>query len=374
MGNKIRNTAIIICILLVISSILISCSNSNESTPGKTHWKFEITPDKPMPEFVCKANTDYKFKTSGAIQSIYINGIKHSGKNLRAWIGFVISFKKDTNIKIDFDLKGVFARSGIVEVTKGITPDDSPRFIPLSTYQYSDFSYSVKRGMDLDIKRHGELYYAGYFKNGTLLKNELVKRNTKKAFRFMYDYTIRFKSAEIPFILVIEKQPHIVKLHVHHKSAEGNKTTNLGNAYLLKPGETLETPFWADKGDIFYFNTKIMVATGNTWSKTATRSFTAKTDGPIKLKAIEDTAVDTIHIQRNTSWNLKLAHNESTFIVVNRGDYLISQSKSRYKVDGKIMDRDVINQHPIQKDTALEFKGSVDPRPIGVWVVQRRFY
>ena len=90
-----------------------------------------------------------------------------------------------------------------------VTPDK------YSNGGYSEFS--VIKGMWLSIPKQKDLYYVGYFKNNKFSHDFLVKNNEENIeLGFWNNYEIKFKSAEVPFLMIFYAKPFIKKLLIEY--------------------------------------------------------------------------------------------------------------------------------------------------------------
>ncbi|RJO62140.1 hypothetical protein C4544_00720 [candidate division WS5 bacterium] len=361
--------------IILVFALIYFLVRYGQKQAEEVYWKFNVAPDKPMTEFICKANNDYIFKTSGAIKKIYIDGIEHPG-NSSTYIGFKTLFKKDTRIKLDIAMSGYFTSDGTIEIWKGTTQVSFPRLYVLKTDTYSDHAINVKKGTRFDVKRSEELYYAGYFRNGALAHEVLVKDKKDMMFQFYDDYAIKFRAGEVPTALIIpETYRESLTVTISSIQNRDRRTKELNAAYFIPAGQVITTPFWLDVGDEVRLSAHyIMAATSGAWQKIYGRSFYADSSGYLQIKAVQDSSVDRVHINHNKTWKLNISPDTSSTIQVYKGDILKSYSKSRYYADGKLMDRDTSNEHVVEKDGYIEFKSSIDPNIIEVRVVSRRGY
>lgn len=398
-----RITVVILLILIgfVFIYLTLFMKPGLKTEAIQTHWQFTVKPDKEMPVFLCKAKTPYSIETDNRIRGIFIDekyydfDKMHLGNKLK----FGVLFDKNTNIAVDIYLTGLITKNGEIKITQD-RQLHYPRLLYLSPNEYSYYSIEGKKGMRLDIPRQSESYYVGHFYDGGLNRENLISNNRNYSFRFWWKYAVRFKAAEAPFLFVLAKDPYFENLKVRRKPEKSPfylEDKSIGNVYLLKKGQIVEMPFWVEKGDRFNIMDKnlssknnpdknysdlVMIKIGNSDWQRLTNSLAfgqgwsvwAERDGYISLKALRWCAITEVKIIRKKSWDLNLKQNQSKKIKVYTGDKIESYSRSRYYVDGKLMTPDRAYIHNPSSDGYIEFKASVDPKPIRVRVLERRGY
>lgn len=395
----------VVTILILIGFVFI-CFNIFKK-PGlkteaiQTHWQFTVKPNKGMPVFLCKAKTPYSIEADGRIKGIIIDEKYYSFDKIHLGnrLKFIVFFEKNTNIVVKIYLRGLITKRGEINIEEG-WHFNYPRLLYLSPNEYSYYFIECKKGMRLYIPRQNKSYYIGHFQGEGLKKEKLISNNKHYSFRFWNKYNVRFKAAEEPFLFVLAHDPYFENFKVRRKPETSpfyleDKST--GKIYLLKKGEIVKTPFWVEKGDRFdimdrnlsskhnpdrNYSDVAMIKIGNSGWQRLTNSLAfgqgwsvwAKRDGYISIRALKSCEFTKVKIIRKKSWDLKLKQNHSKRIKVYTGDKIESYSRSRYYVDGKLMEPRRAYIHNPSSDGYIEFKASVDPKPIRVRVLERRGY
>ena len=286
-------------------------------------------------------------------------------------------------------MSGIWSKTGHIDINENAIPN-TPRLLYLTTDQYNDFYLNVSKGQRLDFFKQKELVYVGYFKNGQVVKKELVKKAHETISRFWDDFKIRFRAAEIPFVFLITEstKPYFEELKIQSiANTVEHFNSKLPRALFMEAGESKKTPVWLDKGDLIqcslydplgrhYHNKILTLFTGKTRFKKGSDWLYADQDGFVTVKAKKRCAITNIKITRNKKWKLKLKPGQTEKIKVYKGDVIRASSSSRYFVNGEIMEPNHILtlQKQLGDASDMEFKASVDPSPIRVWVQARRHH
>ena len=328
-----------------------------------------------MPDLYCKANVPYSFHTSDSLVEIVIN---HQEYEVRAGKDFTITFEEDTVINdIDFYFSGIYFKSGILHIWEN--RKSGTQLLFLKPNEYSDLLLKVNKGIRLDIPRQKDLYYLGYFKGDSLDHELLVKNDDDYYFRFWNDYNIRFKAAEVPFVMVFNPSPEVEKLKFND--------VIVGNAYYMEAGDIIITNIWLDEGDNVIFDQKynsfgnwlidrIQLTTGNdnNWSGLSGFSdkyYYSNGNGFMQIKCLKNTVLNFIKIVHNKSWSFELEKDEIKKIEVFKGDQIEYHSDSRYYVNNELKESNMSYNRDITIDGFIEFKGSIVKDNIYVKVLKR---
>jgi hypothetical protein len=394
--SRFRIAIVLFLILGAIGFFYLHYKKAAKPEPRKTYWSFKIKPNKPPPHFFCEANQAYLFYSNYGFSSISINGTKYQSNLSRKTKSFYISFEKDRKVFLDCYEGGHIFKSGRL-VIRAIKDLKYPRLIWFRKDSYTKPLFKVSKGMRLDLPKLPECFYLGYFKNGFKDHEQLLKidypYNRPKHLRFWDSYDIRFKASEVPFLMTIDGEPYFEPLELTYgqyqayRGGHGGriKKKTFQQAYYLKPKEVIKTPFYLDEGDVVTIGYKTICpkiecsTDGRIWLKPSgiyeqVWKYRAKKTGYLRIRAKEYCSITSIVLSHNKTWQLNLKPGQSKRIEMAPGDILDSRSRSRYYVNGQILEPKVRNIHRANKKMSIEFKGSVNPRLIYVRVFSRRGY
>lgn len=370
--NEYKLGAFIFAVVGIFLLYIFFIGHSNK----QDEFSFTVKPNRPMPNFVCKANTFYEIKTE---QGIYRLNVNNNGYEVPDLKRYIVVFDEDTNLRVAPFTDGIWFKSAEIEIKKlpaEPSIDNSGVLVFITPNKYSNYSLPVSRGMKLDLKQQCDLFYLGEFINDKLL-NEILIRKDDFSMRFTDNRIIKFKAAEVPLFLYINNKPFKEKLVVNGKV--------IGDALHLMPGDIIKTDVWVDKGDHVTFDKqynsfgcwltdRLLFSSGNSdWHELSGFSFKyfeALEDGYISIKCLQQTTIDFMKIERKNI-ELNLQQNELVKIPVVPGDRYEITSSSRFYLNGKLYDADIIYRYTTSSDS-MEIKASVDPRTIIIKVLQRK--
>lgn len=351
-----------------------------------TKWKFKVKKNRPMPNFLCKASTYYKFVATGDINEITIDGISY---NTPHYIGFFTSFPCDTSIHLAFQLDGIFVKSGYVNISKELNAG-YPRMLYLQTEEYSSFYVEVSKCMRIDLPEQRELYYLAVFENGNLAREQLMMNNQNYSLRFYNSSQLKFKAAEIDFPLIIAQNPYFEEMELSYGNKYKRQDVVLKKSFYLNTGDIVITKFWLDKGDWVNFPNinspeKIYcrIDTKNSrWKELGVREnyyfyqrmYEADKSGYLALKAASQIPITKIEIEHKKKWSLPLKNGEIYKIPVYRDDVYLLSSKSRFYFYDQLLNANVTYTYKSPADGHIKLMGSIIPDSIEVKVVSRRGY
>lgn len=372
MNGGLRAGLIVVFVLAGLIFFYLQYTQSSKPQPQKIYWGYKLKPGKDIKSFLCKANTFYTFKSQHGFSYIQIPGMeKYNVGNYK----FVVKFNQDTKLTMDCYIKGVWFKDGYLDIWEG-KKEGYPRLYYLTTDEYTETLCKVQKGMRLTMPRMDDLYYLGYFKNGVLKGEVLVKNDDGYYFQFWDEYEIKIKAAEIPFLTFLNYELQEEKFKFNN--------IDFGPAYFLKPGDIITTPIWFDKGDYFWFEgdyiDKLLFSQGDgEWEEFELKPVVynarvVERDGYLKVKCIKPCIFNDIQIKRRKYWSFILQPNEIKEIKVYTGDKLQFYSDSRYYVNNQLLDGGETYINTVGQDGFIEFKGSLVNDPIYISVIQRRGY
>jgi len=368
--NEYKLGAFIFAIIGIFLFYIFFIGHSN----NQDDFSFTIKPNRPMPDFLCKANTFYEIDAEHGIYKLKVNNNFYEVPQKRK---YYVRFDKDTNLGIDSFIDGVWFKSADINIKK-LSSEPSINqgiFIFITPEKYSDYFIPVIRGMNIKFSIQKELFYMGKFVDNNLKEQNLMRKEEWRSW-FNYDAKIKFKAAEVPFFLYLTTPPYMEKMNFDGK--------DYLNAIYINSMQTIKTDFWLDKEDTIRIcyrgcGDKIEFLTNddkidNLYCNSFYAYNNVKSDGYLIINNKNDQTciIDKIIISRGRKWTLNLNPGEEYTIHLDKGDIISSRSSSRYYVNDNIKEADKTYQ--ISRNGDITFKSSVDPQPIFVNVISRRGY
>ncbi len=349
-------------------------------------FSFTVKPNRPIPDFLCKANTFYEIDAEHGIGQLKVNNTFYNVPNFRR---YAVIFDEDTNLGIRSFTDGVWFQSANIKINKMSsipTPNNHNILIYLTPQRYSNYAIYVNKGSKIDFTIQNELFYLGSFNENNLLHESLIRKDNI-SYWFFKQNKIRFKAAEVPFFLHLKNFPSAEEMEVSVENPESHYfdiVRHKLDAIYLENGEKIKTKFWLDAGDYVNIETRPSVEisylvsdeinTDKQYISMRGSYCIPDVDGYLSFSNTSgnDLVITKVIIKHKKTWELNLKDNETFTINLESGDMINSKSSSRYYVNDSIMEAD--KTYKISRKGDITFKASVDPQPIKVSVAQRRGY
>lgn len=374
---SIKPNVIITVLLLAVSGFFFYLHIQKQSTPAPSpkdiaYWRADLSEDKHLINFTCKAGTPYTFKSEHGFSDILINGKSFKRRrdisySRTQYISFW--FPYETELLINCFTDGMFFKTGELEIWRD--RQEGLKLYYLTTDKYLELT-QVTPGDVLTVYRQNEPMYVVWARGGKKIKEALVtaRGNYKHLFRENYDILLR--SAEISFLAKKEYK----KTREYCKLGD----TIIDSVIFLDKGDTHEFKLWLEKKDTFQFKKllrekpkqKALTAfVGIQKARFMYGAFHPSAAGYLKVKAHQKIAIREIKVNRNQSWKLNIKENAAKRIKTYSGDVFKIKCMSRYYINDKLMDSGT-TYYKSRQDGYLAFRSSVDPQTIYVWVKKRR--
>lgn len=344
--------------------------------PRQTEWHYKLKKNKPMPALTCLPDTYYSFIATDSFTEMLLNGRRFDLKSVNG-LGraFKMRFDDKSKISLDFYLSGIWSKSGNISIFEG-QKKNCPELVMLQPDKYSKHYISVSRGTTIEFIKRRENYYLGFFKGDKLVNEWVFKSNQSYSPRFWDDYKIRFKAAEVPFLYFFYEVPHREKLRFYANHNEASPPSRY--AYYLKKGEQTDTLLWLDKGDDIQFsgdkdiNKKTEMFINGKKCPRKYKTFDIKNSGPLSIKAIENVVINYIALNRHKHWRADFTKTDVLKIKVHPGDVLSFKSRSRFYIDGNVMEQYERRAFGVKK--TIEITPGAVPDVVDIRVIKRKGY
>ena len=394
MDSKIRTVLVVLLSAGVLVFLVLHFKPKPDSgpAPAANHWQFTVKPSRPFRPFFCEPGDPYTFIASGRIKGLVVDQQYHDLRLVGDYVGerpfqvwngindrFTVRFNKPVYVTVDFELSGTWSKSGQIDIYRQ-DAGNMPRLLYLATDQYDPYVLPVKKGQRVEFLKQNEHFFIGLFQNDQKIKEVLVSKEGKSSYNFTSDYSLKFRSAEVPFLFVVSAFTEPRNLELHIRSSTGTKwyDSKMLRAWVMQAGDEITSQIWVDKGDEIMFagrrlNNKLDVWTGDVRVPNKSGYLYAASDGYMKVKAKEKCVISEIEIVRKKEWKFELQPNEERRISVYAGDIIYTGARSRYFVNGTITEPGR-EAHQLRADGSMVIKASVMPVEVYAWVQARRYH